>query len=233
MRTTLDIDGDIARITLDDGKVNAMSVEMLDEICACLDATRAGARVTIIRGRSGIFSAGFDMATFAGGLEPSRKMMDAGICVILRMLSHPHPIVTACTGHAYPMGAFLMLCADVRYGARGEFRIGMNEVQIGLTVPRFALALAEHRLNRSGFAAVATGRLFTPQEAVAAGYLDHVVSEAELFSRTNEAAVGLLSINLRSYAATKMRLNAGIIETIGALSDPASLGAELIGLSNL
>jgi enoyl-CoA hydratase len=233
MRTTLEIESDIARITMDDGKVNAMSAEMLDEICARLDEARAGARVTILRGRPGIFSAGFDMATFVAGLEPSRKMLDAGIRAILRMLSHPHPIVTACTGHAYPMGAFLMLCADRRYAARGDYRIGMNEVQIGLTVPRFALELAEHRLNRSGFAAVAAGRLFAPDEAVAAGYLDHVVPEDELFARTDEAAAQLLTINLRSYAATKRRINAAIVDKLNALADPAALGAELIGLSNV
>jgi enoyl-CoA hydratase len=227
------IEGDIARITIDDGKVNAMSQEMLDELCGRLDEARASARVTILRGRTGIFSAGFDMATFAEGLEPSRKMMDAGIRVILRMLSHPHPTVTACTGHAFPMGAFLMLCSDVRYGARGDFRIGMNEVQIGLTVPKFALVLAEHRLNRSGFAAVARGALFTPDEAVAAGYLDHVVPEADLFAEADAAAVRLLSINMRSYAATKLRLNATIVDRIEALADPAALGAELIGLSNV
>jgi enoyl-CoA hydratase len=233
MRTTLEIKDDVARIVIDDGKVNAMSAEMLHELCARLDAARAGARATVLRGRPGIFSAGFDMPTFAGGLDASRKMVGAGMQTILRMLSHPHPIVVACTGHAYPMGAFLMLSADVRYGARGDYRIGMNEVQIGLTVPRFALELARHRLTTNGFAQVATGALFSPEDAVSVGYLDRVVAEEELFDEVDAVATRLLSINLDSYAATKARMHASVAETIRGLSDPAMLSAELIGLSNL
>lgn len=233
MRTSCTIDADIAHIALDDGKVNAMSAEMLQEIGGHLDRARASARVTIISGRPGIFSAGFDMPTFANGLDPSRRMMAAGIHAIVAMLSHPHPIVVACTGHAYPMGAFLMMCADDRYGARGDYNIGMNEVAIGLTVPRFALALAEHRLSRAGYSAVATGTLFSPDDAVAAGYLDHVVDADRVGAHAQAAAERLLSINLQSYAATKQRMNAEIVETMRGLADPATLGAEIIGLSNL
>ena len=69
-------------------------------------------------------------------------MVRAGVRVIERMLALPRPIVTVCTGHAYPMGAFLMLCADVRFGVPGDWNIGMNEVAIGLAVPQFAVELA-------------------------------------------------------------------------------------------
>jgi len=232
MRTTLSIENDIARITMDDGKVNAMSTEMLEEICARLDEAEAGARVTILRGRPGIFSAGFDMPTFAEGFDPSFRMMTAGMRAILRMLSHPHPIVTACTGHAYPMGAFLMMCADVRYGVRGNFRIGMNEVAIGLTVPRFALALAKHRLSHAGFAHVTTGMLYSPEESVAAGYLDYVVSEPELEDAVEAAAQRLLAINLGSYRGTKRRMNEAVSATIEECAQAEVLRAELMELAN-
>lgn len=231
MRTEITIDGDIARITMDDGKVNAMSTEMLEEITARLGEAREGARVTILRGRPGIFSAGFDMPTFGKGLEPTLAMMGAGMETILTMLSHPHPIVAACTGHAFPMGAFLMMCADERYATRGDFRIGMNEVAIGLTVPRFALALAEHRLSRPGFARVATGALLGPEDAVAAGYVDGVVAPDDLSATVEAAAEKLLSINLQAYVGTKLRMNAAISETIRELARRETLTAELMELA--
>jgi enoyl-CoA hydratase len=131
------------------------------------------------------------------------------------------------------MGAFLMLCADERYGVRGDYRIGMNEVAIGLTVPRFALELAKHRLSHAGLARVATGALFDPESAVAAGYLDRVVPEGELDAIVEAAAARLLAINLDSYAATKNRLNQRLSNTILGLADPVTLRAELLSLSNV
>lgn len=233
MRTGIRIEDDIAQIQLDDGKVNAMTAGMLEEICARLDEARAGARVTVIRGRPGIFSAGFDMPTFGEGLEPSVEMLSAGMKAIVAMLSHPQPIVAACTGHAYPMGAFLMLCADERYGVHGDYRIGMNEVAIGLTVPRFALELAKHRLSHAGLARVATGALFDPEAAVGAGYLDRVVPTSELDDTVRAAAVRLLAINSGSYVATKRRLNESLSDRILGLSEPQTVRAELLSSSNV
>ena len=231
MRPSLEIADDIACLTIDDHKVNAMTAELLDEICVRLDEARAGARVTVLRGRPGIFSAGFDMPTFARGADPSCRMLQSGMRTIVRMLTHPHPIVTACTGHAYPMGAFLMLSADVRFGVEGDFRIGMNEVAIGLAVPRFALELARHRLTRNGYAHVATGRLFSPAEAVDVGYLDHVVAQPELLERAHAAAVDLLSIDLGAYATTKARMHGAVAETIHRLSHMPTIEAELAELA--
>ncbi len=232
MRTELHIEADVARITIDDGKVNAMSAEMLEEICGRLEEAGAGARVTILRGRPGIFSAGFDMPTFSAGLEPCVRMLGAGMKAILSMLEHPHPIVVACAGHAYPMGAFLMMAADERYAARGDFRIGMNEAAIGLTVPRFALALAKHRLSPPAFAHIATGRLFDPEDAIAAGYVDRAVAADDLDAVTEAAASRLLTINLGAYAATKRRINHDLSERIRSLSEPETLTAELVELAN-
>lgn len=59
----------------------------------------------------------------------------AGIHTVLQMPGHPHPIIAVCTGHAYPMGPFLLLSPDLRAGCRGVYRIGMNEVTIGINGP--------------------------------------------------------------------------------------------------
>src|SRR5262245_9363981 len=114
-RTRMTVDDRTAWITLDDGKVNAMSREMPDEIGARLDGAR-GHAVAVLAGRPGVFSAGFDLKTFQRSADGSKQMVEAGVRLIEKMLVHPRPIITACTGHAYPMGAFLMLSADVRFG---------------------------------------------------------------------------------------------------------------------
>jgi enoyl-CoA hydratase len=213
-RTRTRIEDDIAWITLDDGKVNAMSIPMLDEIGAAFDDVTTRARVVVLQGRPGILSAGFDLGTFREGPKAAQAMLDRGVALILQLLSHPTPIVAGCTGHAYPMGAFLMLCSDVRIGIVGDWKIGMNEVTIGLTVPRFALALARHRLTPPGFARITSASMFGPEEAKMYGYLDEVVPAAALDVRCLEVAQQLRSVDPASYVATKTRIHESLQEAI-------------------
>ena len=122
-------------------------------------ARASGRRAARPRGR---LSAGFDLRTFERGLAAGVAMVRAGAELVLRLLAFPQPVLTVCTGHAYPAGAFLMLAADVRLGAAGPWRIGMNEVAIALTVPNFAVELARHRLTPPGFARITSAAMFAP-----------------------------------------------------------------------
>ena len=222
--TQLRIEDGIAWIALDDGKVNALSRSLLGEIDSALDeAERAGA-VCVLRGREGIFSAGFDLPTFRRGPEASLEMVLAGARLVLRLLALPHPVLTVCTGHAYPMGAFLMLSADLRLGAAGPWRIGMNEVAIGMTVPNFAVELARHRLTPPGFARITTAPMFDPEEALRLGYLDRVVAADRLDEAAREEASRLRALDRPSFAATKARING---HALGAVR--AALQGELRG----
>jgi enoyl-CoA hydratase len=137
----------------------------------------------------------------------------------LRLLAFPFPVLTVCTGHAYPAGAFLMLSADARLGVAGPWRIGMNEVAIGLTVPKFALELARHRLTPPGFARVSSGAMFAPEDAVRFGYLDRIVAAEELAGAAEEEARRLRTLDMASFAATKARVNERALEAIRAALD--------------
>lgn len=221
MRTSIHLRDGAAWITLDDGKVNAMSLEMLRKVEARLKEGLGAGSPVVIKGREGIFSAGFDLKTLAQGPEASRAMVKAGVSLIERMLAFPRPIVTACTGHAYPMGAFLMLCADVRFGVAGSWRIGMNEVAIALAVPQFAIELARHRLSPPGVARISTGQMFAPEEAARLGYLDHVVPAEDLDAAVREEVRRLAALDMKGYEITKARLNGPVLAAISAA--PAQL----------
>jgi enoyl-CoA hydratase len=214
--TSLAVRDGVARITLDDGKVNAMSLETIAAIGAALDVAEKAGAVTVIRGREGVFSAGFDLATFQRGLEATVAMVGAGARLVERILSFPRPVLTVCTGHAYPMGAFVMLAADVRFGLAGPFRIGLNETAIGLTLPKFAVELARHRLTPPGFARVATAPLFGPEEAARLGYLDRVLPPGELEAAVDAEAVRLRALDMPSFEATKTRLNTPVLRAVRA-----------------
>jgi len=212
--TRVAIEDGIARITLDDGKVNALSSDRLAEIATAMDAAERAEAVVVLSGREGIFSAGFDLPTFQRGRDATVAMLRAGAQLILRLLAFPHPVLTVCAGHAYPMGAFLMLAADARLGAAGPWRIGMNEVAIGLTLPKFAVELARHRLTPPGFARVPTGAMFSPEEALRLGYLDRVVAADQLAGAAQEEAMRLRKLDMPSFAATKARVNERAIDAI-------------------
>jgi enoyl-CoA hydratase len=164
--------------------------------------------VVLLIGREGIFSAGFDLKVFPQCREPTVKMLRLGATLCERILSFPYPVVTGCTGHAYPAGAFLMLSADRRIGSEGPFRIGMNEVAIGLTLPSFAVELARHRLVPAYFQRTVTGDMYGPAEAVTAGFLDELVPPADLTERCREVAEGLCGIDFEAHRGSKTKVRA-------------------------
>jgi enoyl-CoA hydratase len=215
-RVRVAISDGIARIDLDDGKVNAMSAAMLGDILAALDAAEKEEAVAVIRGREGIFSAGFDLKTFDRGPDATGEMLRAGAELIQRLLGFPFPVLTVCTGHAYPMGAFVMLSADVRIGIAGPWRIGLNEVAIGLTLPRFAIELARHRLTPPGFARITTAPMFDPDEALRLGYLDRVVGADALEAAVREEVARLRALDMVHFAATKARIHERALHAIEA-----------------
>jgi enoyl-CoA hydratase len=125
------------------------------------------------------------------------------------------------------MGAFLMLSADVRLGLSGPFRIGMNEVAIGLTLPSFAIELARHRLTPAGFARITTAALFDPEEAMRLGYLDRVLGADELDGAAEAEAQRLLALDRASFGATKARINARVLPAVRtAIADELAGGGK-------
>ena len=119
-----ELDGSVAVIRIDDGKANAISHDLVDELHAALDRAEAEARAVVLVGREGRFSAGFHLPTMTAGTEEMQGLVTAGAELLLRLYLLPRPLVVACTGHALAAGALLLLAADVRIGAAGEFKIG-------------------------------------------------------------------------------------------------------------
>jgi enoyl-CoA hydratase len=214
---TYELGGRIATITMDDGKVNVFSIPMLRAVHAALDQAERDRAVVVLTGRENYFSAGFDLNVFAGEREQIVRMLTLGATLAERLLSFPTPVVAVCTGHAYPAGAFLLLSADLRIGVDGPFRIGLNEVKIGLTVPWFAIELARHRLTPAYFdRTVVNATMYSPREAVLPGFLDQVVTAPELRAASLRAAAELAGLDPAAHAATKLRARAAALTALRA-----------------
>jgi enoyl-CoA hydratase len=207
----------IATIAIDDGKVNAFSIPTLEAIHAALDRAEADNAVVVLTGREKYFSAGFDLNVFKQ--EPDRvvEMLTLGARLCERVLSFPTPVVVACSGHAIAAGSFLPLAADLRIGVDGPYKLGLNEVQIGLTVPLFVVELARQRLAPVHFdRALVTAAMYEPHEAVEAGFLDRVVSPKELRGASLDAARQLATLDPAAHRATKQRVRASALEALRA-----------------
>ena len=213
--------GRAARLRMDDGKVNAMSPALLGELHAAFDRAAAEQAIVVLEGRDEVFSAGFDLKLIATGTaQEIHTMLRLGGELALKILSFPTPVITATRGHAYPMGAFLMLAADWRIGAEGNWRTGLNEVRIGMTVPGFALEVARQRLTPAAFSRTAmTGEMFGPAEARDAGFIDVVVPPAEVEAAIQAAITWMEGVVPAHHTATKLAARAGSIAAMRAAID--------------
>jgi enoyl-CoA hydratase len=213
------LEGAVAMLHMDDGKANAISHEMAVRLNQCLDNALAdSARAVVISGRPGRFCAGFDLPTMQSGVDEARELLRVGGDLAVRLFSFPAPVVLAVTGHALAMGAILLMASDVRVGAAGTFKIGLNEVRIGMPVPRFATELADDRLSRRHLdAAVNLAAIYDPETAVAAGFLDEVVDEADVISTAMERATTLASeLHPGPFAVTRENRRSTVLARIKA-----------------
>ena len=217
----------IATLTLSNGKVNAISPDVIAEFNAALDRAVADRAVVIITGQPGILSGGYDLKVMTAGPREAVALVTAGSTLARRLLSHPFPVIVACPGHAVAKGAFLLLSADYRIGVEGPFSIGLNEVQIGMTMHHAGIEIARDRLNKVALQrSVVNGEMFNPQGAVAAGFLDVVVSPEELQGAALAAARQLKKINMTAHKNTKLKVRKALLEVLdnAIIQDQEHLG---------
>ncbi|MGY2172064.1 crotonase/enoyl-CoA hydratase family protein [Pseudomonas gingeri] len=205
----------IATLTLSNGKVNAISPDVIAAFNTALDQATSDRAVVIITGQPGILSGGYDLKVMTAGPKEAVSLVTAGSTLARRLLSHPFPVIVACPGHAVAKGAFLLLSADYRIGVDGPFSIGLNEVQIGMTMHHAGIEIARDRLGRAAFhRSVINGEMFNPQDAVAAGFLDKVVAPEALREAALNAARQLKKINMNAHKNTKLKVRKALLETL-------------------
>jgi enoyl-CoA hydratase len=211
---------------MDDGKANALSESMIDALLAALDRAEAEASAVVLAGRADRFCAGFDLRVMMSGPDAARALLRRGSELLLRLYAAEVPLVIACTGHALAGGALVVLTGDVRIAAAGAYRIGLNEVAIGLPVPVLAMELARDRLHPAALTrATLLAHIHTPEEALAAGYVDELAAPDQVLPRALAEAARLAALGRVPFRATKQRLRG---RTIAHIRD--TLDADLAAL---
>ncbi len=221
--TSYEVSEGVATITMDDGKANALSMKMSGELAAGLDRAESEAKAVLIVGRTGKFSAGFDLGQMMAGPVPAAQLVKAGGALLMRLYELPLPVVIACTGHALAAGALLAGVGDTRIGALGPFKIGLNETQNGMPLPGFGIEIARDRLVPAELtASVVQAKLYDPEGAVRAGWLDRVVPVDHVKTEAMSEAIRLGKLPNKAHAATKRALRKATVERVHA-----TLGANV------
>jgi enoyl-CoA hydratase/carnithine racemase len=206
----------VAVLRVDDGKANAFSFDLIDALHAAFDRAEKEAKAIAWIGRAERFSGGFDLGVMRGGdVAAVAKLVQAGGRLALRVYESPLPVVIGCTGHALAMGAVALLAADLRIGPLGDWKIGLNEVAIGMTLPTFATELAHDRLSvRHRQRAEVLAETYDGAGAVDAGFLDRAVPVGEVEAVAIAEAAKLGELHRGAHHATKLRVRRTAIEVL-------------------
>ena len=216
--------GPIRELRLARPPVNALDTELCRALIVTLNQAMADdVQGVVLSGSERIFTGGMDVPYLLRHGEDKHKLLDSWQAFFgaTRTLAESRiPVVAALTGHSPAGGCVLALCCDYRVMARSidpakPFVIGLNEVQVGLTMPRFAIALCRQRLTPASLhAAIATARPFDPPPALSAGFVDELVDPATLHAAAREHAVRLAAYPAAAFEASKRRLVAPSLQAL-------------------
>ncbi len=209
------IEDSIATIELADGGSNLLSPSMIAAVNTALDKAQREAKAVVLTGTGKVFSAGFDLKVMKAGPVPAFKMLMGGFATVARLVKLPMPLVVASNGHTVAAGVFLLLAGDYRYATDGDFKIVLNEVEIGMTMPYTALAIARYRLTAQAFEQVINhSKVYSPIDAKGAGFLDEITNADSLLGQAQQKASELADLNTKAFRQTKLRARKNLVRSI-------------------
>ena len=214
MAFNLAINNDIAVITFDDGKVNAVGFTLIEQFNNALDEAEKNAKAVVLHGGEGKFCGGFDLSVMkSGDKEKQHELVSKGADLIVRLYSFPIPVIVAAEGHSIAMGAIMLMASDLCIGKDADTKYGLNETAIGMVLPPFGMELAKARLaNTSQTEALLFSRIYQGNEAVKAGFLDVAVPQEKVLATAMGYAEQLKMLPSQAFAASKLQLRKDTLE---------------------
>ncbi len=217
--------GPVREIRLNRPPANALSPELITVLReAILNAPNDGARALVLSGAPGRFSGGLDVplliqldaAAIAATWRDLYTLMGA-------LAASPIPVAAAITGHSPAGGAVLGIFCDTRFMAEGDFKIGLNEAQIGIPLPPIIFRAFRRLLGQRHAERLAvSGTMLSGAEALAVGLVDELVPADQLIDRAVEWCNGLLALPPQAMSITRQTARADLIaffnETEGELA---------------
>lgn len=214
-KVTTTINDGVAVIALDDGKANALGSAMWAELNSAMDDAEAAGAIVVITGRDGMMSGGFDLKEMGDGPQDALELTSKGSKFARRIMAFPRPVIMAAPGHTIAMGAFLALACDYSMIKEGDYKVGLNETLIGMTMHNFGIEMGRYHLSKAYFnRCVINGEIFSPKGAMHAGFFDRVVPAEQWAMAIPMAGQMFGQLNAKAFRETKLRSRKEIFKTL-------------------
>lgn len=209
----------IVELKLARAPVNALDPALCRDLRGALDAAViAEARGIVLSGGPKVFSAGLDVPYLLGLGEDREALTSAWqtfFAAARALAACPVPVVAAIAGHAPAGGCVLALCCDYRVMAAGDFRIGLNETQVGLVAPEGVQRLLRRAVgNARAERLLVMGELVEAERALQIGLVDELVDIEQVAARARTWLQQLLLLPREAMIQTRRIARADLVEAL-------------------
>ncbi|MBY0245330.1 MAG: enoyl-CoA hydratase/isomerase family protein [Sphingobacteriaceae bacterium] len=210
----------LAIVTLNRPKANAINKEMMDEINELFKNLSQDENIggVIITGHEGIFSAGLDLIELYNYNEQEvADFWKQFLQFTANLVAFQKPMIAAINGHSPAGGCVIALACDYRVMANGKYKIGLNEVPVGIIVPEsifslYAFWIGEAQASRSLLA----GKLFEPEQALAIGLVDELVNPESILTNAERSMRKMMAFEENTWQQSKINTRKKLMQSLSA-----------------
>jgi len=206
----------IITLQLNRGKANPINRQMISDLHAFFEQATQDDNINgvIMTGKQHFFSSGLDLKQLYDMNEEEVKEFWMAFMHMTKVVaSFPKPLIAAVTGHSPAGGCVLAICADYRVMAEGNYIIGLNEIPVGIVVPKVIFDLYSFWIgNKTAYQYLLEGKLVSPSEAKEIGLVDAVVSADKVLSHAEEKMEDYANFDGKTWSLSKSNLRSGMLE---------------------
>jgi len=226
--TQMSISDHVAVLTLARDKVNAINETLIDDINAELDKLESDLDVVavVLTGRDKFFSFGFDVPELLTLSQKGlRRFLSKHTALLLRLFTFGKPVIAAVNGHATAGGCMLIMACDYRVAAEGRARIGLNEINLGVSVFGGSAEMLRYWVgNRKAELILTDGTFYTVEQAKELGMIDQIVPYDDVMPTAMQKARDWGGKPGPAYRTIKRLMRGAVAERI-TLGEQAALNA--------
>ncbi len=175
----------------------------------------------IINGKENFFSAGLDLPELYGYDEQQfEKFWKNFMEFLCDLVAFDKPLIASINGHAPAGGCIIAIGCDYRVMAQGNYKIGLNEIAVGLVLPRGLFEMYSFWLGKkNAYQYAMEGKLFSPDHAKEIGLVDEVVSADKVLETAEEKLKHYLKFEQNSWRISKKQIKHEQLKAISSISE--------------